>query len=792
MASDKEILALHNKGFVILRATRTNNSPVGWKRKLSSINKKPWGYAEEMADPLLIVYQNTFSAPILSRSHCGFYLGHGGLCCIDLDTKKTKIEITSSLKDAIVKALKGCVVVETTKSNGFHIYFTYHDRRPNCPDFTGLKENNWIELYYSRRFIACYLSNSKKYMLESGNLLELEPLTEKEHAKLLNVLKPFKSKQSTPVRKKVKPIIVDAETWSRAEKYVNQIEEKGLDITGDNPIWFKIGKSFANAFGKNGFDMFNRVSQFSPTYNADTIESVYTTFVNGDSQERDQKITIGTFFKLCDENGLHDLETLNILKLHPVANDKEFELVLTKKERMPEHVHTLVASFLQQVEICCIDSTSFFIFEHTHWIKRNYKQVVDLINNFVARSNVEDKYRKLLRTLPYLEMALKELKLITQRDAIEPRTGNLKHGIFINMENGILHVDMKSGKRKLIDHDSSYNFTTILPFCYDVTSSCKKFDMWMGTQIPDDTLHDAYYAFVASCLTKHKADIIMLLAGETSTGKSSLIDITRRLIGLENSVAISAGILFSGTSEAQTQAMQMENKLLAYDFDSQPFKHLEMLLKVAAQEPLPGWQMHVARRPVVNYGRLLIAMNPYNYSVFNPAVARRFITINMDIPVIKDNAVMPAIYEHELPGIFNHILNRGVKHLIENGGQIKVTEKMKKATLDFHTNSRDAVRWFDSCYTTLVYPNDRSNKTSLESKLIGVNPDIKVVFTNISDMYQLFRAWMQDVEGYNINKVPLRKHFAADIKLLGIEDLIIKVGNGVIKRGVYIGENGVK
>lgn len=786
MNYEKEIQKLHNKGFVILRAARTTNAPIGWKRKSPS-NKIKWGYAEEMADPLLTVYRNTFSATILARSHCGFYLGHGNLCCIDLDTKKTTIEETSKIKDEFIKALGNKVAVEITKSNGFHIYFLYGKREANQPDWTGLEKGNWIELYYSKRFIACYLSNSKKYSLEHGSILELPLLTSKEHARLLSVIAPFKGKKSTRPKKKHKETPVDADTWERAEAYVKQIEDKGLDITGDNPVWFKIGKGFANAFGHKGFDMFNRLSAFSPLYNADTIEEDYRKFVDGESTPRDSKITIASFFKMCEDNGLHSLETIVALKQHPVPSSKEFSLVLTKKERMPEHVHTLVTAFLQHVEICCIDQSSFYVFEQTHWVKRNHRQVVDLINSFVDRSDVDDRYRKLLRTLPYLDMAIRELKLITQRDAIEPRTGNLKDGIFINMENGILHINLKTGKRKLIDHDSSYNFTTVLPFCYDPLARCDNFDRWINAQMPDKDLQRAYYAFVASCLTRHKADIIMLLAGETSTGKSSLIDITRRLIGLENSVAISAGILFGGTAEAQTQAMQMENKLLAYDFDSQPFKHLEMLLKVAAQEPLPGWQMHVTRRPVVNYGRLLIAMNPYSYSVFNPAVARRLITINMDVKVEKDNSVMPPIYE-EVAGIFNYILNIGVKHLIENGGQIKITDAMRAATIEFHTKERDAVRWFESRYVKLKSSSDKSNRATVLQKLAAANPGIAIKQVTISEMYQAYRAWLEDVEGYPTNRIQIRKHFAEDLKNYGVAEAIFKSQNGASFRGVFIGE----
>lgn len=782
----KEIKILHNKGFVILRASITNNSPIGWKRA-NPKGKTKWGYMEEMEDNKLAVYRSTFSAEILARSHCGFYLGHGELCCIDLDTKKTTIEETTALKEKIVKTLGSNVAIETTKSNGYHIYFL-HKKLDNHPDWMGLDKGNWIELYYSKRFIASYLSNSKKYTLIHGSIAELKTLNAKEHNKLLKLLAPYKGKEikkSAP--KKSAAIQVDEDTWKQAENYTKQIEDGGLDLTGDNIIWHKIGIGFANAFGEKGFEMFNRVSQFSPLYNADTIKDDYDRFIQDDKKPKDKKISIATFFKICTDNSLVPFETALAIEALQLPTIKEFSLTLSKKESMPEHCHTVVSEFVRHIDICCIDSAYFYVYEHTHWVKRNPKQVIDLLNNFVDRSSVKDIFRNKLRTVPYLKMILEELKMITQRDALEPHTGNLHEGVYINMENGILHVNMKTGKRKLLDHQSSYNFTTVLPFGYDATAQCTRFDKWMNTQIPNKDLHEAYYAFVASCLTRHKADIIMLLAGETSTGKSSLIDITRRVIGIENSAPISAGMLFSGTSEAQAQAMQMENKLLAYDFDSQPFKHLELLLKVAAQEPIPGWQMNVARRPVVNYGRLIIAMNPYNYSVFNQAVARRFITINMDIPVVKDNEVMPAIYENELPGIFNHILNIGVKHLLVNNGNINMTTEMKAATFKFHTQARDSVRWFETRYTTLKNPEDKSNKTSVEDKLRKANPGVKILFTSISEMYQRFRAWMEDEEGVNSNKIPQRKHFATDMKLLFIEDGIYKI-NGVVKRGLYLGE----
>ncbi len=761
----REINRLHANGFVILQANKSTNAPIGWKHKDGSVIK--WGYTEEMADPKLEVYKKTFNTELIMKSHCGFYLGHNQLCCIDLDTKKTTIKETRKLKDLILKKLGKRIAIETTKSNGFHIYFR-HKILPNVPDFMAKGKDNWIELYYSKRFIACYLSNTGLYKLEHGDIDKLTELTDGEHKSLLGILKPYAGKITKRKATKRSVVSVDENTRLQVESYIEQITTKGLDITGDNPKWFKIGKALANAFGDKGFDYFNAISQFSDKYNADTIQQDYDRFLTDDKKDRQDKVTISTFIKYCDDAGLYDIKTLQIANAQ--TEEREFELIIQEKEKMPDVVHAVCNGFISIAPICCMDKKTFYMFKNTHWVRLNEREVTELVIDYCRRSTVSPKILRSIETFPYKQAILAELGLVTMVDTITPNTGDLKNGININLNNGILHVDLNTGKRKLLDHSPAYNFTGVLPYNYEIESLCPKFDAWMDNQIPDKESQTTYYAFIASCLTKHKADIILMLAGGTSTGKSSLIEITRRLVGIENSVPVSASTLFGGGSDGQTIAMQMENKLLAYDFDAQPFKTLEVLLKVAAQEPIMGWQMGIARRPVTNYGRLMIAMNPHNYSIFTPAVARRFITVRMDVQVKKDNSVIPDIYENELAGIFLKVLNVGMKHLINNNGQILVSEKMQKNTLDFHIGQRDSIRWFNKHYEIPIVPKDNSKRLTKMKKYENCNKDKHIIRVGVSELYRLYRAWMEDVEGFQTNRIQVRKHFAQDLELLGIQD----------------------
>src|SRR6478609_2964049 len=375
MNSIKEIQLLHNKGFVLLRAQRTTNAPIGWKHKDGK-----WGYVEEMSDPTLKRYKETFDAGITSKSHVGFYLGHNDLCCIDLDVKKTKINV-GEIVDKILAAWGEYVCIETTKSNGYHIYFRYKTDLPNNPDFTVKGKDNWIEVYYRLRFIACYLSNSKRYNLVSGAIESLPLLKDAQHKNILKFFDTWRGVRAKP--KKYKPVKIDSDVLNRVKSYVEQIETKQIDITGDNPRWFRLGKAFASAFGLDGFDLFNRISRFSPLYNEDTIKDDYQGFVDGDKRDRGAKITIATFFHLCEENGLMSLEAVQALRLNPHTETKEYVIELSKKERIGQHVYKVINSFIQHIPICCTDKANYFVFEHTHWKRKNTRQVVDLLSEFI-------------------------------------------------------------------------------------------------------------------------------------------------------------------------------------------------------------------------------------------------------------------------------------------------------------------------------------------------------------------------------------------------------------------------
>jgi len=50
-----------------------------------------------------------------------------------------------------------------------------------------------------------------------------------------------------------------------------------------------------------------------------------------------------------------------------------------------------------------------------------------------------------------------------------------------------------------------------------------------------------------------------------------------------------------------------------------------------------------------------------------------------------------------------------------------------------------------------------------------------------------YRAWLVDEEGWNENKMPMRKHFAADLKLIGVDETVVNMGGKEVKKGLFLG-----
>lgn len=71
-----------------------------------------------------------------------------------------------------------------------------------------------------------------------------------------------------------------------------------IDITQEEPDWFRLACSFANEFGEEGRHYFHAISQHYLGYDAQEADKKFNHVLKG----RYRSIGIGTFFKLATDS----------------------------------------------------------------------------------------------------------------------------------------------------------------------------------------------------------------------------------------------------------------------------------------------------------------------------------------------------------------------------------------------------------------------------------------------------------------------------------------------------------
>jgi len=82
---------------------------------------------------------------------------------------------------------------------------------------------------------------------------------------------------------------------AKVEFVIAQIVKKQIDITQEEPDWFRLACAFANEFGESGRGYFHAISQFYSNYDSGEADKKYDHALKG----RYSSIGIGTFFKFA-------------------------------------------------------------------------------------------------------------------------------------------------------------------------------------------------------------------------------------------------------------------------------------------------------------------------------------------------------------------------------------------------------------------------------------------------------------------------------------------------------------
>lgn len=126
--------------------------------------------------------------------------------------------------------------------------------------------------------------------------------------------------------KKPKPVANIIATKSDFADLINEITSKGVDVTDSYENWLNCGFALSEEFGDSGREYFHAISSMGVDYDPNKCDKQFTHCLNSDNGS---KITIGTFYYFCKNQGLQvssklTREAVNIVSVKRAADfDKE-------------------------------------------------------------------------------------------------------------------------------------------------------------------------------------------------------------------------------------------------------------------------------------------------------------------------------------------------------------------------------------------------------------------------------------------------------------------------------------
>lgn len=214
----------------------------------------------------------------------------------------------------------------------------------------------------------------------------------------------------------------------------------------------------------------------------------------------------------------------------------------------------------------------------------------------------------------------------------------------------------------------------VLNYRYDPLASCPRFLAFLDKVLPDEPSQDVMQEWFGYCLTKDTSfRAMMILYGESGTGKSTLANILEAMIGPENRSAVPLECFWS-----RFAPQEMVGKLVNFCGDS---GKIDRLAEGVVKRFTGGDTILVDRKykqPVSlkMTAKIIVATNVFpEVQDVSEALWKRFIVVPMNV-VIPDHEIDLSLLgsekpdwplRRELPGIFNWAIE-GLKRLYKQGG----------------------------------------------------------------------------------------------------------------------------
>ncbi|WP_447986372.1 DNA primase family protein [Nitrospira sp. Nam74] len=279
----------------------------------------------------------------------------------------------------------------------------------------------------------------------------------------------------------------------------------------------------------------------------------------------------------------------------------------------------------------------------------------------------------------------------------------------IVVQNGI--VDIKSplrgvSERLIVPHTPSFVSTVLLPFAYDPSAVCPRWESFIASVLPDPECQWLIQEMFGYCLTFDTSQQkFFLLFGEGANGKGVILRVLRMLLGLENVSSVPLSRLGERFDLALTLGKLVN---LASEVDNVRQLDEAVIKQFTGEDPMRMENKYEKPFTAMPTAKLIIAANStLPFKDRSEGIWRRLIAIPfpVTIPEAEQNKNLTVELAEEMSGILNWSI-AGQARLREQGRftQPKVSQD---AACEFRRQANSA-RLFLEEYctaTTGVYVN---------------------------------------------------------------------------------------
>lgn len=604
-----------------------------------------------------------------------------------------------------VKNANACPItsmcVQSTVNGGYHIIY-------RCTEIEGNKklaqrpataeeaaEDEKVKVLLETRGEGGYIvaAPSLGYAVELGSFIELPEITPDQRSGLFAAARDFDETDSffEAVAPTAAQGLESTETGATAWDDYNQ-QHSALDLltaagwkevyTRGERVYLKRPGDTAAAYsgnyhtGKELFICFSSSTQFEPE-KAYTAFGVYAVLQhNGDFSAAAKALYAEGYGERIERKSAKRAEQLSktappvnavlaalLDELAPIDFRERLELEDDEKVKQKHAVVAIIDEIIQTAKrkkwgLCVDDSDYIFVYNGQHWQGADKQQFKAFLGQAAERVNYDPFECR------YFEFRDKLYKqFLTAANFPSPAVAAEK--TLINLQNGTLEITPNGATLRGFLRDDFLKYQ--LPFSYDPSAVCTKFESYLAEVLPDPTAQKVLAEYIGYVFTRHlKLEKSLVLYGSGANGKSVFADVINALIGKENVTNFSISALMEENNRAHLQ-----NALLNYGGEIGA-RHLdgEMFKTLSSNETAPARWLYGNSflMQAGTYAKLAFNANELPRDVEQTeGFFRRFLIVPFDvtIPAERRNPNLAReIIANELPGVLNWVL-QGLNRILK-------------------------------------------------------------------------------------------------------------------------------